>query len=173
MSDDKPFRIWVRKVDSQHRIRLNPDLIEALVWAPAEPGSSIPCFAFPGPHGQLQFAQRVPEYEFREKLAAELSQRPARVDEAATEWVQFARYAAMWWPVTLIFDAEPQRFAITLPKEARDLRLTPKAGEIALIFGTGNILEIWNEQSWETHSQIVARDPAAFAARAAAAMEDR
>jgi hypothetical protein len=121
----------------------------------------------------LQLAPEQPGGDFRETLFQALSERPAKIEEAGTDWMRFARYSAALWTTTLILDADPLRVAVTLPKEARDLQMVPKAGGIAVVFGMGNILEIWNEPLWNAHVMEVAGNVAAYIARAEDALMER
>lgn len=173
MSESQVYRIWVRKVDPQNRIRLSADLSEIVSWTPAKPGSSLECVAFPGAYGQMQLAAREPEASFRRQLSVSLSERSALSDEATTEWAKFARFAAALWNVTIVFDSQPARVAITLPKESRDLALAPNAGETAVVFGMGEILEVWNGPAWEAFTQKVASEVALFRSRAEEALSRR
>ena len=72
--------------------------------------------------------------------------------------LQYARLDAGSWPLTIT--KEKNRFTVYLPEgtvyklrqylpeEARKLGLVPDAGQLAVIFSAGEILEIWPAIQW-------------------------
>ena len=66
-----------------------------------------------------------------------------------------ARYFATGWNITVSYETVRERFAITLPEEARLLKIVPEEKQVAVVFATGNIFEIWPADDWRTYARSV------------------
>jgi hypothetical protein len=146
----EPAKVWVRKVESQFRIRLNKEAAEHVKWLQATKGFSANCIVRLGPNGQLLLLPNNEEAAFQ-KLKSSLEKFPAKADDISAPWIELARYFATAWKVLCTFEETGKRFTFVLPKEARDLEIVPGENEVVVIFNTGEILEIWHGSKWVQH----------------------
>ncbi len=76
-SKHEPAKMWVRKVESQFRIRLSKEAAEYVTWLKAAEGFSINCIARLGPTGQLHLLPNQEEATFQ-KLKSSFEKYPPR-----------------------------------------------------------------------------------------------
>ena len=79
-------------------------------------------------------------------LAAALSRKPPEAAAAGSQVLDFVRYSATSWELTI--SVEPTRYIFYLPEDARTLGLVPQPGEVAIVFSSGDILEVWTPTDW-------------------------
>src|SRR6266436_5053940 len=155
MSDDlipsEPVKLWVLKVQTQHRVRIGKEIANWVNWLKPEKGFGTECVARLGPLQQVQFLPKEREMLALEKLKYSLRAVPARADDVSTAWLDFARFAASGWKVTVKFESENGRFTFALPEAPRQLGILPSEGEHIVVFGTGEILETWRAPEWVRH----------------------
>lgn len=75
-----------------------------------------------------------------------MARRSARASDTGTSWLRLARHIAAAWTVKI--GVEKSRFSVTLPEEARKLRVAPQGGTLAVVFAINAILEIWRADQW-------------------------
>jgi len=148
---DSGPKVWFRKVQQQHRLRVGAELSQFVAWLRPIPKSPLQCKGWVASFGQLQIAPELPHVKGRKKLSASLAAKPADVHEASSAWVAFARFGATAWDITCSFEPASQRFNIVLPEEPRVLNIVPNEGEMAAIFALGAILEVWRADNWIRH----------------------
>jgi hypothetical protein len=68
--------------------------------------------------------------------------------------MDIARLLATAWAMTVGFEAG--RFSIKLPEPARRMQLLPEAGGTVVVFGFGEILEMWDGSKWYEHVRATA-----------------
>jgi hypothetical protein len=140
------FRLWIRRVEQENRLRL-PRLFGRIIpWI----GESyrVDCVAFLGRKGGLSVAP-MPSLR-RHKAAVERLRRIRFTPEGTAEQlIEYARYAATNWPVTV--RQESGRYTVTLPEEPRNIGLLPSTGGYAAVFAIDDILEIWPAKDWVAH----------------------
>ncbi len=146
-----PATLWVRRVGTQHRIRLHGEAAETVKWLKGKAGFAIDCIARLGPAAQLQILPKDREEAAKHKLNSSLKAAPPNVDEIAAPWTELARYFATGWTIPCSFEEKSNRFTFVLPKEARDLGIVPGENEVVAIFSTGEILEVWPAREWTQH----------------------
>jgi DNA-binding transcriptional regulator/RsmH inhibitor MraZ len=54
-------------------------------------------------------------------------------------------------------DVEASRISITLPEPPRRAQQVPQSGGVVVVFGFGNILEIWDALKWHDHVRAMAK----------------
>lgn len=166
-----PFQIWVLTVERQHRIRLSEDAVTAIPWL--NPKQTTNGLGFMGAFGQLQIAPEPMETAFAQQLTAALESAPADASEASAPWMDFARFAATRWPITFVCEQGRKRMTFVLPKEARDLGLVPGSGSSAVVFVSGNVVEVWKGPDWVAHLRQLRRELDAVTDNAADALAQR
>jgi hypothetical protein len=149
-----PFRTWVVTVDPYNRIRLPLDVCNVVSWVNIKPGN-IECVGTPAPAGGVQLVPRT-EYEKDSlRLANAMGGAPPSPSESSQKWVDVARLLATAWLISL--SVEGNHISITLPEPPRRAQQLPNAGEIGLVFGFGEILEIWDAIKWHDHVRTMAK----------------
>ena len=152
-----PFRVWTRRVETQHRVRLGKDACDSVPWLKPVDDFSVACIARIGPVGQMQVFPRASDDPTWEAFRASLTASPAVVDDIGAPWLDVARYLAGTWHVTWTF--ESGRFTMVLPKEARDLGIVTGESSVVVVFSTGLILEIWPCVQYIQHVAKLVSDP--------------
>ena len=110
-----------------------------------------------GPFGGLQLTpDGGREAEGRNLLAQYLAQRPAGADEVTKTWVDLARYYSLAWNIQ--WSVEEGRFTLTMPEEPRKLGIVPSEPDYAIIFATGNIVEVCKASDYLEHVQELSRN---------------
>ena len=149
-----PWRIWVRIVEAQHRLRLPMELGSIIPWL-REDRQSIDCLAMIGSHACLVVAPSgVPKGHAQ--AVERLRRQRFTFDEAVPQQIEYARYAATSWTVSLL--RESSRYTITLPEDPRKLGIVPSTGQNAVVFALSEILEIWHADRWMAHVQSTAKN---------------
>ena len=148
-------QVWVRKVEGSHRIRIPGELALVVNWIPTG-GGSVDCVARVAAAGGLQILAKQWFDERFETLNRHLAMTPPLPEEAGAAWLPFVRSMATHWPCRL--GSEAGRYTLTLPEEARLLGVAPAAEEAAVVFGLGDLLEIWRRDDWVAHVRGAARD---------------
>jgi|GEM_PF-1625236 DNA-binding transcriptional regulator/RsmH inhibitor MraZ len=149
-----PFRTWTVTVDEKNRVRLPLVEIRTVVpWIDLKTGQ-IECVGMPGPSGGIQVA---PLTDYRQDVlpfAEAIAETPPSVSESPQKWVEVARLLATAWLVPV--SVEASRISITLPEPPRRAQQVPQAGGVVVVFGFGNILEIWDALKWHDHVRATA-----------------
>jgi hypothetical protein len=150
-----PYRVWHLEVDPSNRLRVPLAEIQAIVpWLKGE-SQALDCVAIPGPSGGVQVEPFV-AHEMRARSYTEaLGDFSPRSAESGQSWVETARLLATSWRVTI--SVESSRINITLPEPVRRAKQVPEAGGLAVVFGFGEILEIWDAVKWHDHVRSVAK----------------
>jgi hypothetical protein len=153
-------RKWTLTIQPQYRIRVHAtDFRQALDFIVPELGS-LTVYAGIGTEGQVQLFH--PESEIaKSRLALEgrLSTAPLTGADSVTRRGAYLRYVSGLWTVSIDEDTR-NRLTIKLPKEALDLDLLPQEGKMVIMFGSGELLEIWRLAEWvqsakKTHSSAL------------------
>jgi hypothetical protein len=171
-SKKDPSKIWIQTVDSRHRIRLGKHAAEHLPWLKASEGFGIDFVSRVGPTGQLHLSLKDREETLLQKVKASLDASPVGSDIIDPR-IDVLRYEATKWVIPCTFEAKSTRFTLVLPREARDLGLVPNENGIAVIFSTGDILEIWPAGKWVEHVTKISANLSHFTALALDEIESR
>lgn len=151
---DDPFRTWIVTVDQYNRIRLPLHVGEIVRWVDVK-GGKIECIGTPGPWGGVQLVPLKEHEDEARRLTKALGSALPSGSESPQRWVDVARFLATAWPITV--NVEASRLSITLPEPPRRAQQLPEAGGIGLIFGFGEILEIWDAIRWHEHVRTTAK----------------
>jgi hypothetical protein len=151
----EPWHFQLLRVEEdRHRLRLPKQLVAAISWLTASQ-EDLPCLGMVGARGGMTICS-LSLLGTRSKLIKKLSPQQLRRNTAGSELLDYARYAATSWSLTL--SVEASRRALYLPEEARKLRLVPSGGELAAVFAAGEILEVWTAPDWIAHLRAVGRN---------------
>ena len=158
--DDYPFRTWILTVSESHRIRPPREISAVVAWIDlAQP--RIDCVASLGPMGGVQVEPFSSyEREARQFAAAIGTVRPSAV-ESRRKWTNAARVLATAWRISL--NVEENRIGIILPEPLRRAQELPDSGGTVVMFGLGEILEIWDVAKWNDFVRSVKKKGRAFA----------
>jgi DNA-binding transcriptional regulator/RsmH inhibitor MraZ len=151
---DGPFGIWVVGVEKQHRVRLPLEIRTTVPWLNTESGT-IDCVGTPGPAGGLQLEPLVSHESLQREFTEALGDTPGQSSESGEKWVDIARLLATSWRITI--SIESGRVSIPLPEPTRRTRQLPGAGGTVVVFGFGEILEIWDAAKWHEYVRAVAK----------------
>jgi DNA-binding transcriptional regulator/RsmH inhibitor MraZ len=77
-----------------------------------------------------------------------------RPSDSTEKWIDVGRFLATAWPIPI--NIEANRISITLPEPARRARQLPQAGGTVVVFGFGEIFEIWDALKWHEHVRATA-----------------
>ena len=146
ISSTGPWQSQILKVDERARLRLPRQLATAVSWL-ASSHEDVSCLAMVGLKGGIVLCP-LALLAARLELMTGLSSDQFRRTAAGSEILDYARYAATSWPVTISFEAKSSRYAFYLPEGARKLGLVPNNGERAVVFAAGEILEVWTAPDW-------------------------
>ena len=145
----EPWHVHVLKVeDERARLRLPKQLATAVSWLRSS-REDIPCLAMVGVSGGMVIWP-LALLAARTRLTADLSAKQFSRNAAGSKLLDYARYAATSWPLTI-----SSNYAFYLPDEARKLGLVPNSGERAVVFAAGDILEVWTAPDWVAHLRRV------------------
>jgi DNA-binding transcriptional regulator/RsmH inhibitor MraZ len=155
---DDPFRTWVVTVDEYNRVRLPLEVRTVVPWIDLKTGQ-IECIGMPGPSGGIQVAPLTDHRQDVLPFAEAISEMTPSASESPRKWVDVARLLATAWlfPVNI----EASRISITLPEPPRRSQQVPQSGGAVVVFGFGNILEIWDALKWHDHVRATAKRKAA------------
>lgn len=151
---DDPFRIWVVTVDQYNRIRLPQEVREIVRWINVKDGN-VECVGTPGPWGGVQLAPRTEHERDARRLVKAIGAAPPSASESPQKWVDVARFLATAWLISV--NVEASRISITLPEPPRRAQQLPEAGGTGVVFGFGEILEIWDAIRWHDHVRATAK----------------
>jgi hypothetical protein len=149
-----PFEIWIAEVEDQNRIRLPIEIRTTVPWIKAESGT-IECVGIPGSAGGVQLEPLATHEALRNPFIEALGDAPPLSSESGKKWVEAARLLATSWRMTV--SIESSRISITLPEPTRRAQQLPGAGGTVVVFGFGEILEIWDAVKWHDHVRAVAK----------------
>jgi hypothetical protein len=137
---DFPFRVIVRDVEKQYRLRLPGEFAGLTKWLSASEDMRSQSLGVVGPLGGMQLIPLdCSVSQTRNTLRSELLELPAQVDEVTAAFTDAVRYLATAWYVDISYERKKDRFTLVLPEEARLLGVVPHQGESAVIFATGQI----------------------------------
>jgi DNA-binding transcriptional regulator/RsmH inhibitor MraZ len=151
---EAPWLLKVVKVDSRHRLFLPAGIADIVEWI-GSGGTECRAYAAGGGVSLVPAARD----ELHGRLATSLSERRLTLDEVAVELGDVVRFAATSWPVSI-----DQQLRLTLPEDARKLRLLPGAGQRAAVFASGDVLEVWPADAWRRHVSALASGKPRFIA---------
>jgi hypothetical protein len=158
IEDTPSTEVWqfqVLKVEEdRHRLRLPKRLVTAVSWLTSSQ-DDLPCLAMVGVRGGMMICS-LSLLVNRSKMIPKLSPHQFRRNVAGSELLDYARYAATSWRLTI--SVEASRRALYLPEEARKLGLVPSGGELAAVFAAGEILEVWTVPDWIAHLRSTGRN---------------
>ena len=155
---EDPFRTWVLTVDEYNRVRIPLEIRTIVPWIDAKTGQ-IECVAMPGPAGGLQVVP-LPDHKAEVMpLIEALAVTQPKTLESNRSWVDAARLLATAWLIQV--NVEASRVSITLPESPRRAQQVPQSGGAVVVFGFGNILEIWDALKWHDHVRVTAKRKAA------------
>jgi hypothetical protein len=164
----EPFGTWVAKV-RDNRIRLPREITEYVPWLKLE-GTQIDCVGRPGAAGGMQLVPLgVHESDVR-RLTDAFEPLP-EASESGEQWVDLARLLATAWKISICIEAN--RFSLTLPEPPRRALQLPQSGGTTVVFGFGEILEIWDALKWHEHVRSLAKQKGAVISQATEALGDR
>jgi len=141
-------------VDKYNRIRLPLEIRTVVPWIDKKAGQ-IECVGMPGPSGGIQIAPLADHRQDVLPLAEAVAGTPLSASESSEKWVEVARLLATAWLVRV--DVEATRISITLPEPPRRAQQVPQSGGVAVVFGFGNMLEIWDALKWHDHVRETAQ----------------
>jgi hypothetical protein len=152
---DTPYQVWLVHVDPGHRIRIALAEVQAVVpWITSE-SEPIDCVATPGPAGGIQVEPAAAYETLGDSYIDALGDAPPQSAESGQPWVEMARLLATSWRITI--SIESSRINITLPEPVRKAKQVPEAGGLAVVFGFGGILEVWDAAKWHEHVRTIAK----------------
>ncbi|HXI39243.1 MAG TPA: hypothetical protein VNH83_04660, partial [Bryobacteraceae bacterium] len=130
-------------MDEKNRVRIPLEIRTVVPWIEQET-EQIECVGMPGPFGGIQIEpltdHRRNVLPFTEVIRNRKTVPSA--SESGQKWVDVARLLATAWPV--IVNIEASRISVTLPEPPRRAQQVPPSGGVVVVFGFGNILEIWD-----------------------------
>lgn len=146
--EGEPLRTWFVQVDDANRVRVGQEVFAVVSWLKSghEP---IECVGMPGPAGGLQIEPVAVYEEDLRRFRQSVGDRPPTARESGQAWMDVARLLATAWRLPV--NIEASRISITLPEPARRSLLVPGAGGVAVVFGYGEILEVWDGARWIEH----------------------
>ena len=153
-SPTTPFRTWVLTVDEYNRVRLPLEIRTVVPWIDMKTGQ-IECAGIPGPVGGVQVAPLADHRQNVLPFAEAIAETTPIASESSQKWVDVARLLATAWLVRV--DVEASRISITLPEPPRRAQQLPQSGGAVVVFGFGNILEIWDALKWHDHVRATAK----------------
>jgi len=170
---DFSFRVLVRDVEPQHRLRIPNEFARLLAWLP-EREEKIVAVGLIGPIGGMQIVPMESNLaKTRGRFQSKLNIVPAKIEETVSALVDATRYLATAWHVSFSYDPARSRYTLVLPEEARLLGIVPKEGEGAVIFATGEILEIWPATAWVGHVRKIGLEIPKYIDQALTDLDDR
>lgn len=147
---DDQWLLKMVKVDERHRLSLPAGIGEMVGWLG---DGGVDCRAYIA-DGGLSLVPAVLD-ELHGRLAAALRDRRLTLDEAAKGFGDVVRFAASSWPVSI-----DRQLRLTLPEDARKLGLVPGAAQRAVVFASGDVLEVWPADAWrERVSRLTSARP--------------
>lgn len=154
---DVSFRIWIVTV-KENRVRLPLDIRTVVPWIDLKIGQ-IECVGMPGPSGGVQIFPLANYRQAKQSLVEAIAETPPSASESSEKWVDVARFLATAWLIPI--NVEASRISFTLPEPPRRAQQLPQSGGAVVVFGFGNILEIWDALKWHDHVRATAERRAA------------
>jgi DNA-binding transcriptional regulator/RsmH inhibitor MraZ len=148
-----PFRTWVREVDQNNRVRLPLEIRTVVSWMSVR-SRQLECVGMLGPVGGVQLTPLAMHQEDVRRLTEAITNAP-RPSDSTEKWMDVARFLATAWPMPI--NIEANRITITLPEPTRRAQQLPQVGGAVVVFGFGEILEIWDALKWHEHVRATAR----------------
>jgi hypothetical protein len=158
------------EVGEQNRVRLLLEVQTIVPWLKSEQ-NPIDCIGTVGAVGGVQIELFSAHELLRDEFAEALGKAPSRSIELGRKWVDAARLLATSWRMSA--RVESSRISITLPEPIRRAGLLPGVGGLVVVFGCGEILEIWDATRWHEHAREIARGRLAAISDAIEELEDR
>jgi DNA-binding transcriptional regulator/RsmH inhibitor MraZ len=149
-----PFRTWVVTVDPYNRIRLPADVSDIVRWISVK-SEKLECIGTLGPRGGVQLAPLTDHQEGVQRLVEAVGNTLPSASESPQRWVDLARFLATAWLIPIRVEAN--RISITLPEPPRRAQQLPESGGTVVVFGFGDILEIWDALKWHDHVRATAK----------------
>jgi DNA-binding transcriptional regulator/RsmH inhibitor MraZ len=168
--DSTPYGSWIATVDAQNRIRLPLEIQSVITWLHTENGT-IDCAGAPGPAGGLQIEPITMHEKLRSDFTDAIAKTLPKSSESGETWVEIARLLATSWRIAI--SIESSRISITLPEPARRLLRLPGRAGTAVVFGFGEILEVWDAVNWHDHVRSVAKTKSFAFSQAISDIRDR
>ncbi len=169
-SVDEPFYNWFVTVDDYNRIRLPLNVSSVVRWIDLKSGN-IECAGVVGPWGGVQLVPLTSHRDDVRRLVEAIGDAPPGAWESAHKWVNAARFLATAWPISI--NVESSRISITLPEASRRAQQLPQPGGTVVVFGFGDILEIWEALKWHDHVRETAQRKASAISDALDELEQR
>ena len=153
-----PGLFLVATVDLQQRVRFAREHGRAVRWLNVATPGAIECAASPGPAGGIQLEPLSDHVARQERFTRAVQRRgdPTLLD-AAEKWIDVARLLVTTWRITI--NAEENRFSLTIPEPMRSAHLLPSAKGAVVVFGLGEIFEIWDAATWFSHVRALKGNP--------------
>ncbi len=150
----KPGKTWLSKVEPGNRVELPLALAEEVDWITSE--GANPIDALVCPLDELAGVQLLPaaradpdtKEEIERDFDALVERIATSVQLSAAEELQSERLLASRWAVSI--EVRKRSFRMTLPKEARRLKLLPDYPGAVVIFAhrVQNRVELWAASTW-------------------------
>jgi hypothetical protein len=157
-------------VEAAHRIRVPREIADVVSWLDAK-GDGIECVGLPGPAGGMQIQPLGAHDDEVRRITDALGGVPPSFSDADQKWMDTSRLLATVWALTIRF--ESTRFSLTVPEPPRRAQILPQPGGMVVVFGFGEILEIWDAAKWHEHVRAVAKRKGAALAEALEDMGQR
>lgn len=152
-------RFLVLSVDTQQRVRIPLEFGRAVRWLNAPKARAVECAASPGSSGGIQLEPLSRWQGRHDRFMTQMQRRdPPESSDAADNWVDLARVLVTTWRVTL--HAEETRYSFTIPEPVRRAQLLPSAKGAVVVFGFGDIFEVWEAAAWFSRVQALKGDQA-------------
>jgi len=159
--EDATRRLAVAKVDTQNRVRFRREVGTAVPWLNVSPPTPVECAASPGSAGGIQLEPFSNHIVRQERFTRAVQHRGSPTSSDASEsWIDVARLLVTTWKVTI--NAEETRFTFTIPEPVRSAQLLPSANGVVVLFGFGEIFEIWDAATWFSHVRTLKGNPSFF-----------
>lgn len=160
---DIPYGTWILRVEEHNRLRLPLEIRSVVNWLNVE--QAIDCVGTLGTAGGVQIEPLATHETLRRPFIEALGDTPPRSSESGQKWVDAARLMATSWrmPISIEKSGRP---SITVPEPTRRAGQLPGAGGIIVVFGFGEILEIWDSLKWHEYVRAVAETKLAVVSEA-------
>jgi DNA-binding transcriptional regulator/RsmH inhibitor MraZ len=140
---------WVITVDRQNRLRFPSGIESRLPWLAA--GESKAAWIAVGPFRQLLVYPDQKRENAVQQAAKLLAARPLSRKDVRSSAAEAIRRLGSSWMVTLNYESAGRRFTLTLPREARLLKLCPPPAGVVVAYPQGGFIEIWSRDDWLAH----------------------
>jgi DNA-binding transcriptional regulator/RsmH inhibitor MraZ len=142
------FRTWTVVVDKENRIRIPIEIAEYVTWLRPKDDRGE-CVLVRGPWGGFQAIPLMAYQKLAEPFIEASRTTTPEALESGDRWIEAVRYLATAWQISISVEASQVRF--TVPEALRRAELLPGAEGRAVVFGFGEILEIWPAREWYEH----------------------